>query len=314
MAKINVSVIDNDIFGKCVKITNGIVEMHVTVDIGPRVIYFSAVGKENMFYQDKEKAPLGEVQPCYDGDITKVYGGHRIWISPEEMPRCYYPDNYPVSYEEIENGVVFTAPVEKVNYIQKVLTVIFDENSSTVKVTNTVKNVGVWNIELAVWSITQVDVGGIEVIPQVKRETGYLHNRSFVLWPYAKMNDDRMYWGNEFLTLCQDENGDGAFKVGLNNENGWGAYFNKGQVFFKFFEPEINGKNYPDNGCCYETYTNEKMLEVECLSQFVTLAPNEETSLCEEWEIHEESETFDPKDENKIKEVISRYIDLSDWR
>ncbi len=310
MEKIQVSTVVDDVFGNCVKITNGLVEVMVTIDFGPRVIHCAVCGKENMFYQDTEKTSLGEVQECYGGDIIRLYGGHRVWISPEEMPRCYYPDNAPVDYSVDGNSVTFTAPIEKINYIQKSITITMEENEPVISVENTVKNCGVWDVELAVWSITQMDKGGIEVIPQTKRETGYLHNRSFVLWPYSVMNDNRIYWGRDFLTLKQDENADCAFKVGLNNENGWGAYFNKGQVFLKFFDPEIDGDAYPDNGCCYETYTNEKMLEAECLSQFELLAPGDEISLHEEWELYEENDVPDAKDEQKIKEIMSKYVEL----
>ena len=310
MAKIQVSKVVDDLFGNCVKITNGIIEVMVTIDFGPRVIHCAVCGKENIFYQDKDKTSLGEVQECYGGDIIRLYGGHRVWISPEEMPRCYYPDNAPVSYKEIENGAIFTAPVEKINYIQKSITIKMAEDEPVIMVDNNVKNLGVWDIELAVWSITQMDKGGIEIIPQTKRETGYLHNRSFVLWPYSVMNDERIYWGKDFLTLKQDEKADGPFKVGLNNENGWGAYFNKGQVFLKFFDPDINGEFYPDNGCCYETYTNEKMLEAECLSQFVVLKPGEDISLNEEWELYEENRVPSGKDEDEIREIMKKYVEF----
>lgn len=310
MSKIKISEVKDAVFGNCVKIENGYVEVMVTIDFGPRVIHCAVCGKENMFYQDTEKTSLGEVQECYGGDIIRLYGGHRVWISPEEMPRCYYPDNAPVTYEKITNGVVFTAPVEKINYIQKSLTITMSEEDPLIMVENSVKNCGVWDIDLAVWSITQMAKGGIEIIPQTKRETGYLHNRSFVLWPYSVMNDDRVYWGKDFISLKQDENAKCAFKVGMNNENGWGAYFNKGQVFFKFFNPEIGGEFYPDNGCCYETYTNEKMLEAECLSQFVTLKPGETASLDEEWELYEESNVPSSTDEKQMAEILVKYVDV----
>ena len=32
-------------YGNCVKLENGVVELYVTVDLGPRVIHYSTVGK-----------------------------------------------------------------------------------------------------------------------------------------------------------------------------------------------------------------------------------------------------------------------------
>ncbi len=304
---ISVSEENNSIFGRLVKISNDFVDVKVTIDVGPRVIYFAAKGKNNMFYEDINKSTLGDVQDCYGGDIIKLYGGHRLWISPEEMPRCYYPDNKPVSYTVEDNSVTFTAPVEEINYIQKSITLTFSPDSSLVSVDNTIKNCGVWDIELAPWSITQLAAGGIEIIPQSKRDTGYLHNRYVVLWPYSKMNDERVYFGDEFISLKQSPDAQCAFKIGTNNEDGFAAYFNKEQVFIKFFEPKLNG-NYPDNGCCFETYTNSAMIEMEALGEFVKLAPNEQVFLSEEWEVYETPCLPDSKNEKQFKELLQKYI------
>lgn len=308
MSKINISKETDAIFGNCIKIENGLVELLVTIDYGPRIISFSLNGKENMLYQDKKKTSMGELYKCYDGDIIKLYGGHRIWASPEVVPRCYYPDNNPVEYKEIENGAVFTAPIEKVNNIQKSMRITLQEELPVVKIDNIIKNCNAWNIQFAPWCVTMLDGGGVEVIPQPDRKTGYLPNRNISLWPYSKMNDNRIYWGDRFITITQDEQADTPFKMGLNNEAGWIAYFNKGQVFFKFIDPEIEG-NYPDNGCCYETYTDNVMCECETLGTFVDLQPGKEAVLTEEWEIYEQD--FVPKkDEEEIKNVIKNYIDL----
>lgn len=304
---ISVSEENNSIFGRLVKISNDFVDVKVTIDVGPRVIYFAAKGKNNMFYEDINKSTLGDVQDCYGGDIIKLYGGHRLWISPEEMPRCYYPDNKPVSYTVEDNSVTFTALVEEINYIQKSITLTFSPDSSLVSVDNTIKNCGVWDIELAPWSITQLAAGGIEIIPQSKRDTGYLHNRYVVLWPYSKMNDERVYFGDEFISLKQSPDAKCAFKIGTNNEDGWAAYFNNEQVFIKFFEPKLKG-NYPDNGCCFETYTNSAMIEMEALGEFVKLAPGEQVFLSEEWEVYEALSLPDSKNEKQFKELLQKYI------
>lgn len=306
MSKVEISNVADNIFGNCVKMTNGKVELLVTVDFGPRVIHFSLTGKENMFFMDKEKKLLGERFDIYGGDVLRFYGGHRIWASPEIMPRCYYPDNSPVGCRAVENGMEFTAAVEKENGIQKSMTITMDADKPLVNITNSIQNVGAWEIEFAVWCITMLDKGGKAVLPQVNRKTGYLPNRSFSLWDYSEMNDSRVYWGKEFITLKQDSAKANAFKLGYNNEAGWAAYFNKGQVFLKFFEP-VEGGLYPDNGCCYETYTNGDMLESETLGEIEIVMPGETIIHAEQWELYEEN-AVPSNNEAEIREIIAKYV------
>jgi len=292
-------------WGNCVKMTNGIIELFVTVDFGPRVIHLSRVGKENMMYQDFSRSTLGEKQKEFN-DHLKLCGGHRLWISPEVMPRCYYPDSDPVEWEASENTVRFTAPVEQFNNIQKIIEITMIEDEPAVQVEHIIKNMGAWDIEFAHWCITMLDKGGKEIIPMPKRATGYLANRNISLWDYSEMNDERVHWGKDFITVTQNPDKANAFKLGLNNEDGWAAYFNKGQVFIKYFDPVIDGF-YPDNGCSFESYTNAVMLECETLSEFIHLEPGEESSFTEEWELYE-ADVVPSNDEKEIVEILKKHV------
>ena len=306
MPKIEITRTTYENFGNCVKMSNGTIELYVTVDVGPRVIHFSRVGMENVFFTDKEHKPLGEKFGLFNGDIYIPYGGHRLWISPEIMPRCYHPDNLPVTVTEVEGGVAFAAAVEEHNKIQKIITIYMSETGEGVTVLHTIKNVGVWEIELAPWCLTVLAPGGIGVMPQPSAKTGLLYNRNFSLWDYSEMNDERVYWGKDFITLRQIPGKKQPFKLGYNNVDGWGAYFNRGQAFFKFFEPEEGGM-YPDNDCCYESFTNEFFLEAETLGELTLVPPGGEVSHVEEWELYEESAV--PSSEESIHAVVGKYIE-----
>ena len=305
MGKASITEYQDTQWGKCVKMTNGIIELLVTVDFGPRVIHLSRIGKENMMYQDLSRSTLGDKQKEFD-DHLRLCGGHRLWISPEVMPRCYYPDCAPVEWEVSGDTATFTAPVEKFNNIQKIIGITIVEDEPAVEVEHIVKNLGAWDIEFAHWCITMLDKGGKEVIPMPKRATGYLANRNISLWDYSEMNDPRVHWGKDYITLTQDPAKTNPFKLGLNNEDGWAAYFNKGQVFIKYFDPVIDGY-YPDNGCTFESYTNPAMLECETLSEFIRLEPGEESSFTEEWELHEAARV-PSDDEAEIAKLIKPYV------
>lgn len=308
MSKVEISRVSYDGFGNCVKLTNGLVELVASLDFGPRILYFSMCGKENMLYNDKSKKPLGEKFDIFDGDQTILYGGHRIWISPEIVPRCYHPDNQPVKCVEIENGVELYATPEKENSIQKIMVITLHPEKAAVSLHHEIKNVGLWDIELAPWCITMMDKGGKEIVPVSKANTGLLPNRSITLWDYSNMSDSRVYWGRDFITLTQNQDISDAFKFGTNNDDGWVAYFNKGQVFFKYFEHAVDGL-YPDNGCSYETYTNDVMCEMESLGEIEVLMPGDAVSIDEDWELYEADE-IPSNDEAEIKRIVGKYIDL----
>lgn len=301
---IDISYFSHDVYGKCVRLTDGIFNLEASLEFGPRILHFSLKDKKNMFYNDETKSPLGEKYDVFGGDQLILYGGHRIWTSPEIMPRCYHPDNCPVEIKELENGIELTGAVEKANMIQKTMRITASDNG--VKIVNTIKNAGQWDIEFSPWTITMMASGGKEVVPTTDRTTGLLHNRNISLWDYSDIGDQRLFLGNKYITLQQNPDIANPFKIGINNEKGWAAYFNFGQVFFKTFERVVDG-DFPDNGCSYETYTNDVMLEMEALGEFVLLEPDCSVSLAEQWFIYEADEA-PSNDEAAIDKVISKYL------
>ena len=97
-------------YGKCLEISNGAIDLLVTLDVGPRIIRFGFCGKENMLFEDIDREQnynKEDMRAIYGQDKTwYLYGGHRLWISPEYAD-TYYPDNTPIAYEKIKNGAVF---------------------------------------------------------------------------------------------------------------------------------------------------------------------------------------------------------------
>lgn len=75
---------------------------------------------------------------------------------------------------------------------------------------------------------------------------------------------------NRYGTLQQVKGAPEKFKIGINNEDGWAAVVNHGQIFLKNFRMNIDG-NYPDYGCNFETFTNGIFLECESLGELKTL-------------------------------------------
>lgn len=295
----------------CIAASNGIIELIATTDVGPRIIHFGFAGGKNEFAEFPEQ--LGTT----GGEKWKIYGGHRLWHSPEVEPkssmidnslvetRAGYPDNGKIEWKKKKNGMLLSQPVEPWTLIKKEMEVSLAPDEAKATVVHRLLNDGAWPVELAVWALTVMAPGGKEIIPQVKRSTGFLPNRMVALWPYTKMNDPRVYWGEKYITVNQDPTANSRFKIGLPNEDGWAAYVNDGHLFVKkyqHFEDEI----YPDYASSYETFTDGNAIELETLSPLVLLEPGDYIEHTETWYLYDNVKT--PGDEKEIDEIILPFI------
>ncbi len=295
-------------FGNCLEIANGIVKVLVTIDVGPRIINYSFVDGENVMFEDVDRGFFanGPEFDKFGGGTWYIYGGHRLWTSPEAMPKSYYPDNDPVPYELIENGAIFKPAVQKWNQYQYEIIITLAPDSSNVTVVHKITNHAAWDVTLAPWAMSVLAPGGFEIVPQPTKDTGLLGNRMLALWPYTNMMDSRVTWGNTYIGLKQEPGHPDKFKVGINSEHGFALYFNHGDLFVKQFTPIENGV-YPDGGMSFETFTNDLFLEMETLGEITTIAPESTVTHEERWSLFKEAcpETFD---ESYFDELVKRYV------
>ncbi len=123
------------------------------------------------------------------------------------------------------------------------------------------------------------------------------------------MNDPRITWGEDFVFVRQDSKAEKPCKIGLNCEEGWIAYINRGIAFVKCFDHFIDGE-YPDNGCSVEVYTCSAMLEAESLSPLYLLAPGDEILHVEEWNAFE-TEVTEIRTEDDAVDSLTREKETS---
>lgn len=285
----------------CYKMSNDIVDLVVTTDVGPRVMRFGFVGQHNEL-----KEYPGEMGKT-GGDEWRLYGGHRFWHAPEQQPRTYLPDNAPVALTEIYGGVKIVQPVELQTGIQKQLEIHMASDAARVTLTHRLVNQGMWTVELAAWALTVMRTGGVAILPMPPRkrhEDGALQPANTLsLWPYTNMADPRWMWGHRYIMLRQDISAETPQKVGAAIPDGWIAYACQNHLFVKT-APYEAGAIYPDGGTNVQTFTNSDMLEVETLGPMTRLAPGEELEYRETWALHDNVPT--PQLETDIdKHVIS---------
>jgi len=279
MSQISTEKIEYGGWPNCYRLTNGKVELVATGDVGPRIIRFGFVDDRNEFCEFEEQ--MG----TKGGDEWNIFGGHRLWHSPEAKPRSYYPDNCPVEVTSTETGLVVRQATEATTGVTKTIELRMEADFPQVTVIHKLTNDGFWPVELAPWALSVMHPGGTAFAPQpVGDPDDLLPNRWLVLWPYTDMSDPRVTWGRRFIMLRQNEAAEVPFKFGLSVEDGWAAYARNGHLFVKRFDYQ-RGKRYPDGGASVEIYTNERMLELETLGPLSCLQPGESTEHIETWNL-----------------------------
>jgi len=116
----------------------------VTQSVGPRIIGLALPGGDNLLAELPD-----ETLECPGRRTFSFYGGHGLWYAPEDPRRIYLPDDAPVTFADVADGVLVTQPIEAQTGIQESL-----HNRSTSAV------------ELAPGAITQLKPGGVAILPQ----------------------------------------------------------------------------------------------------------------------------------------------------
>jgi hypothetical protein len=284
-------------FGECLKVTNGKVDIIAALGFGIRILHFGLAGMDNVFcLAPGVKVSVGETE-------WSAYGGHRLWLSPEEMPKTYFPDDLPIGYEIKNDTVILTQPLDGWANVAKQLEFTISDNKA--KVLHRITNRNDHPIEFAVAAVSMMAPGGIEIIPFTGPDTGLTNNRSVSVWPYTDMNDSRVKWLKDHIILTHDSSVKAPFKIGVDNASGWAAYVNGQNVFIKRYR-YIEEEKYPDNNVSYETYTCDYTTEMGTLSPLKSVAPGESLEHTEEWSVVHITPGSDLKDGLSVGKFLSK--------
>ncbi len=287
--------VEHHLWKKVFKIYNDTVQLLVLTEVGPRILFFGFLGEENEFHEIPEHSGKR-------GDQTfRIYGGHRLWVSPE-TPRTYYPDNLPVAVGRQQDALVFTAPPESTppgTGLQKEIEIKLADTGARVTVTHRIRNIGREPTEMAPWALSVMAGGGKAILPLPPRAPmsadRLLPEGVLALWSYTDLADPRWKIGTKYMQLHQTSNCAGIFQEqmgGIFNSSGWGAYFRQGHLFIKKAKVEKNAR-YPDFGCNFEVYTDMHSLELETLGAIRKLNPGETAEHIERWWLFKDIESGD---------------------
>jgi hypothetical protein len=282
----------------CQQISNGTVDLIICGEVGPRILFYGFVNGKNQFHVNPQEAGLT------GGTQWRSYGGHRLWIAPEDSIRTYFPDNRNLSVATLPTGVCLTAPVEETTGFQKSITVEMDGTGAHIHVTHKLINQSNSPQDAAPWALTVLRPGGVAVLPIGSRCTWpekLTAQSTLSLWGYTCMTDPRWTWGDEYILLRQDMNIINPQKIGMYNTEGWAAYVNDGILFIKTFDP-TNHDACPDLNSNLESWTNHEILELETLGPSRLVEVGGSITHFEDWYLF--SDIPSPKNDTDVREYL----------
>ena len=282
---------------QCISLSNGEVKLVISIEIGPRILFFGRPGGRNLFavFQEQiDNRPHTEWQS---------YGGHRLWHSPEVYPRTYYPDNTPTAYKWDGKTLQLTPEAEIENGIRKEIDITLDPVTSTVDLAHRIRNTGPWKKALSAWCLSVMAPEGEVIIPQEvfkSHPETLVPARPLVLWHFTRMNDPRFNWGDRYICMREDADIPGKQKIGVRSRPGWAAYRLYEELFIKLHDLDEEAV-YPDMGCNAEFYIEKGFLEIETLSPLKEIEPGETIHHRERWGLYS---NFEGNQESDISEAV----------
>ena len=265
----------------CVELSTGQIDLLIPKSFGPRILSLNYKGGENIFAEllnDYLEFP-GDGNFCF-------YGGHRLWLAPEDPSVSYIPDNQPIEILESSGLIELVQETDRITGTQKSIQIRFTDYENVIVIDHLINNVGEYPFKCAPWAITQFKLDGKAIIPQQLKEVNrnaFLPDRFIVLWPYTNINDTRICRGNQFIFI-NAEPIDQALKIGVSNKKAWMAYFCNDLLFIKYSK-NYGSEQLIDYGATNECYCNQKFLELETLGPYNQIEPGESILHREVWRI-----------------------------
>lgn len=272
----NTAIKQHPVFGKSLFAENGCVEIIIPLEFGLRIGHFSLIGEKNVFFEQPN-----DMTDLSTPEGWRVRGGHRMWLAPESE-KVYCPDNAPIEYALLENGVEIFQQEDPWLHVKKSMRIVFHDGAE-VEVTNRVENTGAEAIRCSVWAISAMAPGGVEELSFALRDGGYDHWHRISMWDYTSLGDDRAEYRRDGIKLTHRPI-DRKYKIGVGHPYGPVRYTNNGITFVKEFDvkPEME---YPDANVSFETFMCKHMVEIESLSPLMTIAPGETGAHTEIWRL-----------------------------
>jgi len=224
----------------CVRVTGAPLEPVILCGAGPRIVGLERDGS-NLF------AVCPDAVLESDGmEPLRLHGGHRLWVAPEVPEVTYRPDVGQVEVSVHRLTLSIRGAVDGVTGLQREIRMRLSASREQIEVDHLVANHGRATRRLAPWALTMLPLGGEALLPQARVAPGagtLQPHRSLVLWPYTRLDDDRLDLDADTIVVRATPPATGGrpagagsvmanpLKLGWPNARGWMAYRNRGTLF-----------------------------------------------------------------------------------
>ena len=103
------------------------------------------------------------------------------------------------------------------------------------------------------------------------------------MWAYTDFSDKRWVFTKKLHRPEEQPKVKRSQKTGLFNSHTFTGYLNGGQLFVKQADAPGKPEGYPDFGCSFEMYTDNKFLEMETLGLLATTGQGQSVTHTEHW-------------------------------
>ena len=250
-------------------------EVEAAQEFGPRITSLRRESGPQFLARLDDAVTL----PHSAGTVYRLRGGHRLWAAPEIPSITYAPDDHGCVVTEDTEALSITAPPDVVG-LAKELHVSLEEEQ--LRVDHRLINTSNRSLEIGSWAITQVRLGGEATLPIPASNEGLQADRSLVLWPYTRLDDERIEMHSDHVRI-RGLTGP-PLKLGSGPDAGWLEYRLDGWCFRKRAVGSTEGV-YADRGAICQVYVKDAFLELETLGPIIRLGPGESLDHREMWEI-----------------------------
>lgn len=269
---------------KAIELSTGALKLIAVHEIGPRIAFLGKNNGDNLFFWDSPSA-------LSRGDWY-LRGGHRVWIArpgADEAEETYSPDNAPCDVETFDNGFKLTAPVDPSNNTRRGFA-IKTLTDDTIEVEQFISNVGDMLFSASIWGLTcSLPAAGTRYGFPIGDESKF---DAFKLVMFRKwaghgavgFNDPQFTFTEDMMWL--DPRGVENKRM-LQAHRGAQAMIDpsRGVVFAKkaSYDP---CKSYPlDTNQAVYVGPDNFMVEMETMSEEVTIKPDQTFSTKEIWTV-----------------------------
>lgn len=248
---------------------------------GPRLVSLEWVGISGNLLAETPDIYWQTTQGIY-----RLFGGHRLWLAPENPEFSYAPDDTGLVACSLPTGLLLEQAEARPDGLHLSMELQLHPDRPVLTIHHRLRNVGEQPVQAAPWAITALPLGGIALLPTpniCRNGNPWIPNRQVVFWPYTQSLDPRLKWQDEgWLVLGKPALP--ACKIGSFCRSGWIAYLRQGillNIRFQVFPDSP----HTDLGCNAEIYCNNRFLELETLGPQSILQPGQQVIHTETWEV-----------------------------